>query len=381
MIKNLAGILIASMYLGSASMAQTLPGEPGAKPATTVNDDVSRGIKNTGYKNNKKEKSRVKISGEFHGNWNMDLRNEENGGNDIKESTFNVTRVYLTAKTKLSSWLSARSTLDFGNYMGDIEQADHDPLLGYIKYAYFKTLLTENHSIVFGQQPRVWVGTMDKTMSYRYVMKSSMDHFGLFPSADTGVTWNGKFIGGIVDITAGIFNGNGYKDPAPGEEIISNLFETRITIKPVADKKHIFSKLAVHLYFGTDGYQLDDGTVTEDFRRFVFGGALGFNHPMVDALVEFMMIKNGQDGDKGSMVISPYLALKYRNLALFGTYGIFTDSNRDTDDTWTRLVAGISWTPCKKLALAINYQMESNTKFGGDGSNKSALFLSTFFKY
>lgn len=368
------------------TVAETKPAD--SKPADTESkaapkDEVGKAMnREDAPKKKHKKHSRVKIGAEFHGNWNMDLRDEENGGNDIKESTFNVTRMYITAKAKLSSWLTTRTTVDFGYYMGSIPDAKNDPNLAYIKYAYFQAKVAPDQFVLFGTQPRVWVGTMDDIFGYRYVLKSSMDHFKLFDSADTGLAYNGTFMNGMVNVNAGIFNGNGYKDPAPGEDLQNNMIEARVTVKPIQDKASPLSGLGIHLYFGTKGYQVDDGLGNiDDFRANVFGGAISFNHKFVDFMLEAMMIKNGQDGDEGAMVISPYIAVKWEKFAFFANYSMYTDSNLDEDDTWTRIVAGVSWKPKKNFAISLNYQMESNSGHKGDGNDKSAIFVSTMFKY
>ncbi|MDA3863337.1 MAG: porin, partial [Deltaproteobacteria bacterium] len=261
----------------------------------------------------------LKFKGKFFGDFSINTSDQSVDGNDINETGFNISRLYLTAKSKISKKFSARATLDFGRFTGDATDIGSDPLFGYIKYAYLDFKPLKNIKLRFGQQARVWVGNADKVMNYRYVFKSSMDYFKLMSSADLGFSVLGNY-GKMFNYQVGVFNGTGYKKTAGGEEIFNLLMEARVSVFPLINSKLGFvEKLGLHFYGGTDGEEDGEG---ESIRNMIYGGALSLNHKYFDFMVEFMMMNSDIEEMDDVMVVSPYLSVKYKNMALFGTWGM-----------------------------------------------------------
>nr|MDA3862352.1 hypothetical protein [Deltaproteobacteria bacterium] len=62
-------------------------------------------------------------------------------------------------------------------------------------------------------------------------------------------------------------------------------------------------------------------------------------------------------------------------------WGMFTRSNLEENETWSRLIAGFSYKPHAKIAVALNYQMQMNKKHKGEDEDYSGIFLNTMFKF
>ncbi|MBU1239970.1 OprO/OprP family phosphate-selective porin [Myxococcota bacterium] len=314
---------------------------------------------------------KVSVSGEYHGNLGMDL---SDNGNDGAEMAFNTTRMYVTVNASLNKMFSMRTTLDFENFTGDATGLK-TPLLGYIKYAYFTVKPLEDMEIRFGQQPSPWIGVMDKIMGYRYVYKTGLDYYKLGDSADTGLSVVGSVFDSMIQYQVGVFNGVGYKTQTEGQEPLNLMTAARLSVYPLAGQKGShFSRLGLHLYGKTEAED-DSGTTN---RTMLYGGALSFNHKYVDLLVEFMMRSSNVDGDDGGMLVAPYLKLKYGKFSIFWTYSMLKEEN--SEDTWSRIIAGATFDYSKNFAVSLNYQTvfsEKNTK----DLNYSGLFLNTLFKF
>ena len=310
----------------------------------------------------------------FHGSFSTNLTDE--GDNDSKEAGFEVTRMYLDGKSTLTSRLKGRTTLDFGR----IEADGHEYLLGYIKYAYFDAKLADPATLRFGLQGTAFPGAMDKICGYRYVTKSATDHFSYFSSADVGVSLQGKVAGEMIAYQLGLLNGNGYKDPAPGDGFGDLMIEGAVHVKPLKKIESPAKGLGIHAVLSTDNDLGDDVTIDDDdVRTTIFGGALSFQHEYIDFLFEALMRTRDIDDYDMEMLIEPMAALKYQKFALFVLYGLAKNSNQDPD-SWTKMTFGASYKPDNKFALTLAYHDEQDIKWS-NGSETQLLTLHTQYEF
>lgn len=304
----------------------------------------------------------LSLGGVFYGNLNVDVTRL---ADQRPAAGFEVTRMYLTLKSKPTAWLSTRTTLDFSRFDADGHQALH----GYIKYAYFELKPVSSLKVRFGQQSRVWIGTIEKAFGYRWVTKSSADHFKYLPSADLGASVLGHWLGGVLEAHVGAFNGTGYKDPAaPQGRPIHFAYEARVSVAPYKYCGGPLEKLKLHLTANTSG--ASQGSPGQRITQ--TGGALAFSHKYVDAVAELLTRREDTAGYETELLLTPHVALKLDPWALFGVYAVAQNNNGTARPSWQHRVIGLSYRPAKSFAAALTY-VDDRAKKWKRGAGRAVL--------
>lgn len=181
----------------------------------------------------------------FGGLWYLSFQQGSAKNTDF--SRFVIKRGYINVEAKLFSFMSARIT-------PDVTQEATGDLKVRLKYAYAKftprdlSFITRPE-VEFGVVHMPWLDFEEHVNNYRMQDPMFMERFGLFNSADFGVTVagllggtlleeyrktvNSHFPGRYGSFALGVYNGGGYH---AREENTNKTFEGRLTIRPLPDE-------------------------------------------------------------------------------------------------------------------------------------------------
>jgi hypothetical protein len=340
-------------------------------------------------------KKKIKFSGNFFGNMGVDFSRRElvDGSKDDIKLGFNVTRMYLTAKTELLPWLKTRTTLDFAYFLGDLnsaaenvgESGGKDPLGGFIKYAFFDAKLNKNMTLRFGQQGTAWTSYIHKIWGYRMISDNAAANAGWQSTARTGISLLGSFFDKRVTGSISVYNHDTYKyKPDADQEMKELQYEAFITLKPFADnEEHLLYGLELSGYASTIGDSSVDASGLElnTIRTNSFGGILAYSHKYFTVMVETMFRKSDEEDFKTEQLVAPYLILKYKKFQFIVNYSYVQNPNNKEEEVWSRFLTGFAWKQ-KEFAVSLNYQQIDNKKHAaGDSADSKGIFINTMFKF
>ncbi len=255
----------------------------------------------------------------------MFLKYEQGQAGGADFSHFTVARSYLTAKSSITSRLSARLTLDsHQDATGDFKVR--------LKYAHLKYDLGEAGSALSdleleaGIAHTPWLGFEESINLYRMRDKMFMERSGLFNSADVGVTFRGN-LGGQMDegyqetvsdhyagrygsFELGMYNGGGYH---AAEMNTNKVLEGRLTVRPLPDP---LPGLQVSgLAIMGKGNQTGTGDAVPDWNTYnVF---VSYQHQRGTLTAQYL---TGSGNQSGTWVepTDPTAATDYDGLSVFG---------------------------------------------------------------
>ncbi len=128
-------------------------------------------------------------------------------------NNFDVDRTYVTIAGKLGDGLSTRITTDV-----DGRKAAGNQLTLRLKYAYL-AWKPEGSALTykFGQIQTPYIDFEEALWGYRMQGPIAMDRIGYLTSSDIGLSVDGSWQRDAVNLTAGVYNGEGYSK-APGDQ-------------------------------------------------------------------------------------------------------------------------------------------------------------------
>ena len=293
-------------------------------------------------------------------NMNADLE-------DDKERGFELNRVYLTYKNKISDKASFKFQADMQN----TNEEEKTAYYMYIKKAQFDLKVADGAKLMIGMQGMNMFNVSEKTWGNRFISKSALDMNKWSASADLGVGFelsmgcpfieSNKISGSLL-----VTNGEGYKSTSSdNNEKIS--FQALYGEERL-DKKDGFNVGAVYSTLTYDEVEADidegieaksggTGTVMGGFSGFAgFGAKVGLEYHMgTDLDNEYKKI----NGDKIRYGSSSTLMSVYANyslsfidgLSLFGRYDMVDlgnaddatsdDINEEDEDNVSTMMAGV----------------------------------------
>ncbi len=340
----------------------------------------------------------TKVNGRVYSNWMMDLTDGADSYNE-----FAVSRAYVTVKSKLSDYTSARVTTD----LRTIEDK-YDIIL---KYAYldWKPAFASNHATLrFGLQPTPYIDAMIKLWGRRYLVNTAGDLAKFLTSSDMGasviVGLGEKSRYGLVSLA--VLNGASYTEVQElNKQKDINAF---VMVTPLESNPHLEKSVLVAQYYrGTQNEAIEETEVisedlldttmvpteASDWKRELMsvGGLLTYNGTVdVGFDLNFTTQGNGPvDDEVRKNVISVFGTLyldalaesapMLRTLNLFGRMDM-VDPNTDTDDDGkTLIIAGVECAPVKGVKASVNYR---TTSFQDDSEDtESMLYLNTLVMF
>ena len=333
----------------------------------------------------------TKVNGRLYADWRL---NTSDGADS--ENSFNLTRAYVTVKSKLSDYTAVRITSDIRST---------DAFDGYdvtLKYAYIDWMpkfANDRLTVRFGLHPTPYIDVMNKIWNRRYLEKTVSDKYKYLTSSDLGAALilglgeNNK----LGSLEFHVFNGSSYSDV---EEMNKQKdFNFYGEINPLlnnADFKR--TKLIGQAYLGTQNVMIDSTEEASQYKNQLisFGGVLGYRNTFdLGGEVNFHTMGEGytpmqvaiEDTKSSGMAFFGTLYFEdlvaenssLRTLNLFGRYDI-VDPNTDVDnDGMNLMIAGIECVPVKGFKASVNYRV---TSFEDDSADsESYIYVNTLFKF
>jgi len=180
----------------------------------------------------------------------VDISDVSQKKNGVKTSAtgdgLDVKRGYLTVSHNFNDIWSASLTTDF-NYVS----ADGETQL-FIKNLYLQGKFSDAFVFRAGAIPMPWIPFAENYYGYRYVENTLIDKQKMGNSADWGVGANGKLADGVIDYSAAVINGGGYKNPSRSKSMD---VEGRVGFSPIEN-----TVIAI------GGYSGDLGKETQTFN-------------------------------------------------------------------------------------------------------------------
>ena len=282
-------------------------------------------------------------------------------------SRFIIKRGYINVEAKLFSFMSARIT-------PDVTQEETGDLKVRLKYAYAKFTPRDlgfitKPEVEFGVVHMPWLDFEEHLNNYRMQDTMFMERFGLFDSADMGVTLmgllggslpeeyrktvNNYFPGRFGSFAFGVYNGGGYH---AREENTNKAFEGRLTLRPLPDQAPGLQ----FSYFGVRGkgnsaaapdWSVDSVMASYESRLMVLTGT------WVDALGNqsgLAVDASGQALDSKGWSLFGEAKLSPR-ISVIARYDRFDPNQASEDDTQSRTIVGAAYHIGKGNTVLVDY--------------------------
>jgi len=295
-------------------------------------------------------------------------------------SKFDLGRVYVTVKSKLSDQVSLRITADVSSMDGGAREL-------YLKYAYLDwdvSRVIPYSTLRFGLQQTGWIDYVNKVWGRRYVAKAMMDQYKLLPSADYGISHLVKFPSGYGHGAIQILQGPGYKGKEENKYKDISAFAF---FRPLVQVPDLAASLVGGYYY--KGYS-DEADITSEDRKdrlaamasLAYGGIIKVSGEYfrswdcMDTKGEGDLERDGISvfGDvKFPMAENPFL----KKIALVGRYDRY-DQNKDAeDDEKTYLIAGVEYEVLEGFNIMPNFQREETEGVDAEDS----FVVNALFKF
>jgi hypothetical protein len=317
------------------------------------------------------------MGGEIYAFYSNDLTQNGHGKGFNK---FDLSRAYITLKSKLSDEVSVRITADIGS-MGESTREV------YLKYAYLDwniDKLIPYSTIRLGLQQTGWIDYMNNVWGRRYVAKTLMDEYKALPSADYGVSYIVKFPKGYGHGSVQVLQGPGYKG---SEENRYKDISAFVFFRPLMQVPDLAGSMVGGYYY--KGFS-NEPDITSDNRKdraaaltsIAYGGIFRISG---EYFMSWDRINPGDIEDLKKDGLSFYGHLKFpmaqspflRRMALVGRYDLY-DKNKEIDDNESEyLIAGVEWEIVEGFNLMPNFQRE---KLKNQDAERR-FFLNALFKF
>ncbi len=310
-----------------------------------------------------KEAAAGEISGEAYFGYYGDLNGDE------KTHGFELERVYVNWKKKLSDTLSARVTADV--YQSDDVDGDgKSDGRGdfFVKYAYFQykdsfgTIGTQFQAGLIGNPV---LGLVDKMAGMRWLTKNQMDTMKIDNSADLGASFSMNIMK-MAEISAYYANGEGYKTIS-GEAYKGKQYSGLLSLTPL---KGLFIN-AFYKYEKVD----EEGT-----KDSYFGGGIAWSDKMYKAGVNLTSVTDAHKESYGKgLYTDAWVNVNMNDLAgmpitFNGRFGYIMPDEDGADETTTFAFGpGYQFADSLQAALWCTYAKTGDEKSDVNGAIKFEL--------
>jgi hypothetical protein len=296
------------------------------------------------------------VSGKMFADFsNIDLKNDgvESSANG---TGIDVKRFYLGVTHNFDDIWSVNLTSDF-NYIAN----DGETQI-FVKKAYLQAKLSEAFVARVGSADLPWVPFVEDLYGYRYVENVIIDRLKFGTSADWGLNVNGKAADGMLNYSASVVNGAGYKNPTRSDSMD---FEARVGFVPVAGLT-----LAVGGYSGKLGKDIHNSTTPSQHTADRFDALVAYVQGPLRAGAEYFQAKNWNNvtslaADKAD---GESVWASYNFTDMWGVFGRY-DNAKTSKDLLPNLKdkyfnVGVVSHPRKNIDVAFVYK---NDKVDGGG--------------
>lgn len=287
----------------------------------------------------------VKMGGVVFAHYGFDLSDGADGYN-----SFDLDRVYLTARGELTEHLATRVTLD-ADRIKPIDVAGTDVSVDtktrvFVKHAYLEwKKVAPGVKLRFGMADTAWAPYYDTFWGYRFLAKSAADENKFVDTSDLGIQAMGEHAKGVVNWQVGIINGEGY---GKVEVDASKTVQARITVDPLAPQKGMNLPINgfVSQSFGGDG-----DTIT------LYGGAVGFKMKYGVAWAEYL--GRSSAGVSGQIISATLMPKIPDILTIVGRLDMVDPDTGAQGDATTKIIAGVGHEFFEKVTAVATFERQS----------------------
>jgi len=206
----------------------------------------------------------------------------------VNLSSFNVGRAYINVTGNLNHYLSFRITPDIVRETNGAS-ATAGSYVFRLKYAFGQLNLddwtTHGSWVRFGMQQTPYIDYTEGIYRYRFQGTVFFDREGQLSSSDIGLSGHWNFPGNYGDVHAGFYNGENYNRVETNNQ---KAFQIRGTLRPVP-LGGVWKGLRLTAFGDFD-------KPSSDGKRDRYVGQVTFEHPMINAGLEYGSIKNRATG-------------------------------------------------------------------------------------
>jgi hypothetical protein len=293
----------------------------------------------------------IKVGGIIYANYHYDLSEAAEPNNK-----FEVNRVYLNFKAKMTEDFSARVTTD----VGTIKSYDADEKIRpFLKYAYLEyNNFAPGMKLRFGAAGTGFIGKHDKFVGQRWIAKALTDEYKILSSSDLGIHLIGKHMDGLIDYQVSVMNGSGYGKKEYDDGKAAQL---RMTVDPLSGGD---MSMPISAFIS---YDVGAGS----HAAMVAAGSVGFKNELGTAWGEFVFTSAD---DVTGMGFSATLLPKIPSVGNLMARIDRTDPNTEVDDDAVmRIIGGLTHDFAKKISVGLIYE-RSMPEVGVDSH---AVFVKT----
>jgi len=327
----------------------------------------------------------VKISGLAY----ISYQDGTTGGKDY--SQFTLKRGYLDTQAKITSYLSARGTLDITQDTTGDWKPRFKYLYGKFDFGSAGFLTTTYAELGLAHMP--WLDFEEHINYYRLQDPMFMESNGLFNSADVGLLVGGNFGGDMPadykknvssaypgrygSFQIGVYNGTGYHASEANQ---NKVLEGRITIRPVPDAIPGLQ----FTYFGVNG----KGNTAAEPDWSLSAGMVSYESEYVVLTGQYFTGKGEQDGKSVDSLgnalkksgYSGFVEGKFtREWSLIARYDNFDPNTNASNVRSKKTIGGVAYKFNSSNMLLLDYQQVKYDQPGKPTDKRTQLTLQVSF--
>ena len=143
---------------------------------------------------------------------------------------FDVKRFYFVVDHQFNEIWSANLTTD-AQFSASTTAGSGGVSEVFIKKLYLQAKIADALVVHAGAYTAPWAPFVESLYNYRWVEKTATDRLGFATTADWGINATGKFADNVVNYSASVVNGGGYKNPTRTKDVD---FEGRVGVAPIS---------------------------------------------------------------------------------------------------------------------------------------------------
>lgn len=313
-------------------------------------------------------------------------------------NAFTLKRGYLDVKKGLTSNFMVRYTTDITRSNGSWNTR--------IKYLYGKYSLPQflfftQPGVEFGQVHVPWHDFEESINGFRMQDPMFLERFGVFNSADDGLTFGANFGGELSreyqanvnkhyagrygSMQVGVYNGGGYHAAEMNE---NKVVEARVTVRPIPDIIPGLQLTALDIY-GKGNVATPPAGDLPDWTA--FDGMVSYQGAMLTLTGQYY---TGSGNQSGSAVDGNGKALDQAGYSAFGAihlgnshqysliarYDMFdSNANSSTNDEVSLLIGGVAWQMNQSATWLLDYQRKDHSLNRLSAEDRVQVTLQTKF--
>jgi hypothetical protein len=319
----------------------------------------------------------TKVGGRIYAFHITDLTDNGNGKGFHK---FDLSRVYVTVKSKLSKEVSVRITVDVDKMDGSSREI-------YLKYAYLDWNVSKvipYSTVRFGLQQTGWIDYMNKVWGRRYVAKTLLDEYKALSSADYGISHLVKFPQGYGHGAIQVLQGPGYKGK---EENRYKDISAFVFVRPLLQIPDLAASMVGGYYY--KGFS-DEPDISSDNKKDRVAAMVNLAYRGIvrisgEYFTSWDRIDPGDTEDVKKDGFSVFGDIKFpmaespilKKIALVGRYDLYDEDKDKKDNEKEYIIAGVEYEVVEGFSIMPNFQREKEASEDAE----DMLVVNALFKF